>query len=127
VDLKNLWYNVNTVLGEPIKIDEYLNNSFTDQLSRAALYFPFGSPMQLRMYFMGSETVIHHDLGNASIPVSKCALPGCSEHKVKYSAASAQIDALVELSRECSQDIKVSKILFSVPVQFKTCTFFLPK
>jgi hypothetical protein len=52
------------------------------------------------------STAIPHD-SESPMDVGHCADPGCYSRAINYNASSRQMLALVELSVECHQSIKV--------------------
>ena len=55
---------------------------------------------------IGSTSIPHDTEG--TVDVGHCADPGCYSRQVNYSATKRQITALIDLSKECHQSIRVS-------------------
>ncbi len=51
---------------------------------------------------------MNHNLKDQTTEIARCGGPGCHETTVVYEASYEQIQALIDLSFACSQDIKVS-------------------
>ncbi len=63
------------------------------------------------MTTLKGTTIISHD-SEAKMVTTNCVGPGCYSKDVSYMATMKQMKALMEISKECQQLIKVKNILF---------------
>ena len=73
--------------------------------------------------FLIEKTSVLHDSEDPT-NVGHCADPGCYTRPIKYLASTRQMDALSELSSECHQSIRVSKLLPSFDIFFEKTAHF---
>jgi hypothetical protein len=71
------------------------------------------------LIFFSGITLIGHN-SESAINVGHCLDPGCYTRSIAYEASSKQISALIELSDECRQSIKVLFIKSSIMACFLT-------
>jgi hypothetical protein len=74
---------------------------------RATTQFDRNRNFFIRLVLKKGSTSVLHD-SESPMDVGHCTDPGCYSRAVNYSATSRQMSALVELSSECHQSIKVS-------------------
>ena len=63
------------------------------------------NPIEVICDFTTNTTEIPHDSEN-QLKIEKCDTPGCARYDISYSAEMAQIQALIQLSEKCTQEIK---------------------
>ena len=58
--------------------------------------------------FNKGTTVIGHDAADETVAVGKCPSAGCFSREIVYDAASPrQLELLIQMSGQCTQQIKV--------------------
>ena len=63
------------------------------------------APIQMECDFDRNVTKIHHNF-EASTEITRCDEPGCAQYDLSYPGSIDQIQTLISLSQECSQEIR---------------------
>jgi hypothetical protein len=82
---------------------------YCDMTSGEILKFPIKEKYDLIHYLSiktGSTSILHDS--ESSLNVGHCAEAGCYSRSINYNSSIGQIKALMELSTECHQSIRVS-------------------
>ena len=77
-------------------------------------------PIEVICDFESNTTEIPHDSEDL-IKVEKCETPGCSRYNINYYAEMQQIQALIQLSDRCEQEITFG--CFLAPLQDEGVNF----
>jgi hypothetical protein len=79
---------------------------YCDMTSGEILTFPIQDLIHYLSIKTGSTSIVHDS--ESSINVGHCADAGCYSRSINYNSSMGQIKALMELSTECHQSIRVS-------------------